>query len=166
VNEDAIEVRRFRRPDVDAVTELEKLVFPDPWTKNAFRREAEGSRGSWSRVAVDTATGSLIGYMVAWVVADETHLANLAVAPGARRRGVAQKMLDDLTAESERRGVRMIVLEVRRSNVAAQTLYRRNGFYTTMIRREYYRDNREDALVMVKPLNEAGRIPPLAGGHD
>ncbi len=166
MNEDAIEIRRFRRPDVDAVTELEKLIFPDPWNKNAFRREAEGSREGWSRVAVDGATKKVVGYMVAWVVADEAHLANLAVAPGERRRGVAQRFLDDLIAESKLRQARMIVLEVRRSNVAAQTLYRRNGFYTTMIRREYYRDNREDALVMVKPLNEAGRIPAFEGGRD
>jgi ribosomal-protein-alanine N-acetyltransferase len=166
VNEDTIEIRRLRRPDVDAVTELEKLIFPDPWNKNAFRRESDGSRESWSRVAIDVATRRLIGYMVAWVVADEAHLANLAVAPGARRRGVAQRLVDDLAAEAVRRKARMIVLEVRRSNVAAQALYRRNGFYTTMIRREYYRDNREDALVMVKPLNEAGQIPPLAGGRD
>ncbi len=160
-----IEIRRFRRSEVEAVTELEKLIFADPWTKNAFRREAEGGRESWSRVAIDDGTGSVLGYMVAWVVADEAHLANLAVAPAARGRGVAQRLLDDLIAESARRKARMIALEVRRSNVAAQGLYRKNGFYTTMIRREYYRDNREDALVMVKPLNEAGRIPPLAGGR-
>lgn len=166
MNDGAVEIRRFRRSDVDAVTELEKLIFPDPWTRNAFRREAEWGRENWSRVAVDPATRSVLGYMVAWVVADETHLANLAVAPAARRRGVAQRFLDDLIAESARRRSRMIVLEVRRSNVAAQALYRRNGFYTTMIRHEYYRDNREDALVMVKPLNEAGHIPPLEEGRD
>ena len=165
MNEEAITISRLRRSHVDAVTELEKLIFPDPWTRNAFRREAEGGPESWSRVAVEAPGERVLGYMIAWVVADEAHLANLAVAPGARRRRIGQRLLDDLIAEGVRRRARLIVLEVRRSNVAAQDLYRKNGFYTTMIRREYYRDNGEDALVMVKPLNEAGRIPPLAEGR-
>jgi ribosomal-protein-alanine N-acetyltransferase len=99
--------------------------------------------------------------MVAWFVADEAHLANIAVAPLARRRGLAQRLLDELVAESVRREARMVLLEVRRSNHAAQAFYRKNGFYLAGVRHRYYRDNGEDALIMVKPLNESGRLPAL-----
>jgi ribosomal-protein-alanine N-acetyltransferase len=87
------------------------------------------------------------------------------VAPRHRRRGLAQKLLDEMIVEGTERGARLVTLEVRRSNQSAQGLYRKNGFYTVMIRRAYYRDNQEDALVMVKPLSEAGRIPPLEGAR-
>jgi ribosomal-protein-alanine N-acetyltransferase len=160
-----IAIRRIRMEDVEEIAALERAIFPDPWTRGAFRHEAEGSPESWSRVAVEPADGGILGYMVAWVIADEAHLANLATAPAARRRGVAQRLVDDLLDEALRRGARMVLLEVRRSNLAAQQLYRKNGFYTTMIRREYYRDNLEDALVMVKPLNAAGRLPSLESGR-
>jgi ribosomal-protein-alanine N-acetyltransferase len=101
-----------------------------------------------------------VGYLVAWFVADEVHLANLAVVPDVRRRGLAQRFLGELESEGRRREARMVILEVRRSNAAAQGLYRKNGYYTVSIRRRYYRDNHEDALVMIKPLSESGRIVP------
>jgi ribosomal-protein-alanine N-acetyltransferase len=155
-----IAVRELRPSDVEEVVRLEREIFSDPWPESAFRREAEGEEGSWSRVALDGETGRLLGYLVAWFVADEAHLANVAVIPGARRGGVAQRLLDDLIGESHRRRGRMVILEVRRSNHAAQGLYRKNGFYTVVVRRRYYRDNEEDALVMIKPLAETGWVPP------
>jgi ribosomal-protein-alanine N-acetyltransferase len=99
---------------------------------------------------------------VAWFVADEVHLANVAVAPDMRRRGLAQRFLGELLEAGTARGSRIVVLEVRRSNVAAQALYQRNGFFTVMIRRGYYRNDKEDALVMIKHLEETK--PPVP--HD
>lgn len=145
--------------DVDSVARMEKSIFSDPWSRRVFAREAQLGDESYNRVAVDRKTGEILAYLVAWFVADELHLANIAVALSARRQGLAQRFLDEMEMEARRRAVRTIVLEVRRSNIAAQTLYKKNGFYTITVRRRYYQDNREDALVMVKPLNEAGTIP-------
>ncbi len=166
MNGDGVEIREMRVPDLRTVIALEREIFPDPWSREAFRREVEAAGVSWTRVAVDADTGSVIGYLVAWFVFDEVHLANVAVAPDARRRGVAQRFLDELAEEGRKRKARFIVLEVRRSNAAARRLYERNDYYTVDVRKGYYRNNREDAMVMVKPLSESGRITPREGVDD
>jgi ribosomal-protein-alanine N-acetyltransferase len=149
--------------DLDAVVRLENEIFSDPWPRSAFEREVRGENPEWPRVAVDTDTGDLLAYMVAWFVADEVHLANVATSPETRRRGVAQQLLEDLVREGRRRGARMVLLEVRRSNRAAQAFYRKNRFHFFSVRRGYYRDNREDALIMVKALDETEAGGPAPG---
>jgi len=147
--------------DVKAVAALEREVFSDPWSEASFRREVEeGGDTSWLRVVEEGPEGRLLGYCVAWFVADEVHLANVAVVPDARRRGLAQGFLEELLEAGRVRGGRIVVLEVRRSNLAAQALYRRNGFFTVMIRRGYYRNDKEDALVMIKHLSETDSLAP------
>jgi ribosomal-protein-alanine N-acetyltransferase len=157
--------RRMLPSDLDAVARLEEDTFSDPWPRSAFQREIEAGPPGWPRVAVDGETGEFLGYMIAWFVADEAHLANVAVVPEARRRGVAQRLLDDLVGDARERGARFILLEVRRSNLGAQALYHRNGFTLFTVRRAYYRDNREDALVLIKPLTPEGHLPPPAGSR-
>jgi ribosomal-protein-alanine N-acetyltransferase len=152
--------RRMTAGDLEHVVRIEGEIFSDPWPRSAFEREVLGDEAAWPRVAIDPEGGALVGYMVAWFVADEVHLANVGVAEEARRRGIAQQLLDELVAEGRRRAARVVLLEVRRSNLGAQTFYRKNGFYLLTVRRGYYRDNREDALVMAKPLDDRGRIPP------
>jgi ribosomal-protein-alanine N-acetyltransferase len=154
-----IVIRRMVLADVSAVAGMEQEIFSDPWSRNVFVREARGGEDTWTRVAV-TARGEVVGYMVAWFVADEVHLANLAVHPDHRRGGLGRRFLEELEDRGRQREARMVVLEVRRSNAAAQTLYRTLGYYPITIRRRYYADNREDAVVMIKPLTEAGRIAP------
>jgi len=147
--------------DVKAVAALEREVFSDPWSEASFRREVEeGGDTSWLRVVEEEPEGRLLGYCVAWFVADEVHLANVAVLPEARRGGLAQGFLEELLEAGRARGGRIVVLEVRRSNLAAQALYRRNGFFTVMIRRGYYRNDKEDALVMIKHLSETDSLAP------
>jgi len=151
-----VDIRPMTVKDVPQVGALEKEIFSDPWSEASFRREVEeGGETSWLRVAVEEGSERLVGYCVAWFVADEVHLANVAVAPDLRRRGLAQRILVELMEAGAAKGSRMVVLEVRRSNVAAQALYHRNGFFTAMIRRGYYRNDKEDALVMIKHLGEA-----------
>jgi ribosomal-protein-alanine N-acetyltransferase len=154
-------LRFLGRNDVAQIVALEKRIFPDPWSAEAFAGEAAPDPNRWARVAV-TETDEVAAYLIAWFVADEVHLGNVAVSPEHRRRGVGQRLLDELIEAGRRRRARLVTLEVRRSNRSAQLLYRKNGFYTVMIRRGYYRD-REDALVMIKPLNDSGRVPPLEG---
>jgi ribosomal-protein-alanine N-acetyltransferase len=155
--------RKMEPADVPAVAELERSIFGDPWPEAAFMREIDEVRTSWPRVAVDHETGEIIAYLVGWFIADEAHLANIAVHPRSRRQGLAQQLVNELIEEGLKRDSRFIVLEVRKSNRAARAFYGKNGFYPVTVRLRYYRDNGEDAIVMVKPLKESGRIPPAKG---
>ncbi len=136
--------------DLTEVAEIEKLCFRDPWSRASFEGELRAAPASWCRVL--RVEERIAGYMIAWFIEDEAHLANIAVAPWARRRRCAQTMLDHLLREAYLRGSRMIVLEVRRGNEAAIALYDRNGFVVGGIRKNYYNNPREDALVMIRSL--------------
>jgi ribosomal-protein-alanine N-acetyltransferase len=137
-------------PDLSEVAELEKVCFRDPWSRASFEAEVRAEPTSWCRII--RIGGRLTGYMIAWFIEDEAHLANIGVAPWARRQGQAQSMLDHLFREAYLRGSRVIVLEVRVSNEGAIILYERNGFVVGGVRRNYYNNPREDALVMVRSL--------------
>jgi ribosomal-protein-alanine N-acetyltransferase len=152
-------VRSMESRDVPAVVGLEREIFPDPWSRDAFQHEITLGGTAWCRVLLDEDREEVLGYLVAWFVADEVHLGNIAVAPWARRRGLAGRLLAELLAEGRRRGARLVTLEVRRSNRDAQALYRREGFTTVGIRRGYYEKNREDALVMELTLDGGGATP-------
>ena len=136
------------------VADLERRVFVDPWPPQAFRTDLADPRLAYLRVA--RRGGALVGYMVAWRVAVEMHLTNLAVHPDARRTGVARELLADLMAEARRVSAEVIALEVRASNVAAIELYRRHGFRQVAVRKAYYEVGREDALVMTLDLAAGG----------
>lgn len=155
-------IRELRPEDVPAILEIERAVFSDPWSQAMFEDECRSGSRSWNRVVVEADTNAILGYLVSWFIADEVHLANIAVVPRARRRGLADRLIRELEAEARGRRQRLILLEVRRSNRLAQALYRKHDFYTVSIRKRYY-ENREDALVMIKPLSESGRIPPADG---
>jgi len=140
----------MRPEDAAEVAELEKVCFHDPWSRASFEAELRAAPVSLCRVL--RLGERLAGYMIAWFIEDETHLANIAVAPWARRRGYAQTMLDHLLRECYLRGSRTVVLEVRISNQGAIDFYERNGFVPGGVRKHYYNNPREDALVMVRSL--------------
>ena len=135
---------------IDEVLEIEKLSFSDPWSREMFRSELEVGGGTYARMA--ERDGRLLGYSLAVLVADEAHLGNLAVHPDARGAGVGQALLDDLLAVSEKRRATRLTLEVRESNHGARKFYYRNGFIDVAIRKNYYRNPVEDAIVMLRSL--------------
>ncbi len=92
--------------------------------------------------------GRLAGYILAWLVGESGHIGNLATVPEERRRGVARRLLEDLLGRAGALRLRSLTLEVRVSNFAAQALYRAQGFRLAGLRRGYYRDTGEDALIM------------------
>lgn len=142
--------------DLAEVIALEGEVFGDPWSEAAFRAELQDApRLRWPLVA--RVGGALVGYLVAWFVADEAQISNLAVAPRWRRRGLGRRLLAAALREGCRRGCRAVFLEVRVSNRAAHRLYQQCGFRTVGRRRGYYPDTREDALVMRRALERAPR---------
>ncbi len=140
-----VSLRLLTAGDVPAVAAIECQVFSDPWPESFFHGELAQPAGY---AAIAEREGRLAGYLVAWLGADTGHLGNLAVVPGQRRRGVARRLLDDLLERAAGRGVHALTLEVRVSNFAAQSLYRGHGFRLAALRRGYYRDTGEDALVM------------------
>ncbi|TMQ70594.1 MAG: tRNA (adenosine(37)-N6)-threonylcarbamoyltransferase complex dimerization subunit type 1 TsaB [Candidatus Eisenbacteria bacterium] len=144
-----ITIRPMRDEDLPGIVAVERLVFSDPWPESFFRGELS-ERLVHARVA--EREGRLAGYAVAWLGVGSGHLANLAVTPDQRRRGVARALLADLFEEAGRRGVESLTLEVRASNFEAQGLYFAHGFRLAGLRRAYYRDTGEDALVLERRL--------------
>jgi ribosomal-protein-alanine N-acetyltransferase len=138
-------LRPLAAGDVPAVAQIERQVFSDPWPESFFHGELK-QPAVYAMIA--EREGRLAGYLVAWIAGGVGHLGNLAVTPGQRRRGVARRLLDDLLARAVEARVHSLSLEVRVSNFAAQGLYRAHGFRLAGLRRGYYRDTAEDALVM------------------
>ena len=139
--------------DLDAVMEIERLSFPTPWLRQAFEEELARP---WARVEIlrDTASGRCVAFADYWLVADELHVLNIATHPEARRRGHGAHLLRHILQVARLASYRSIELEVRRSNLAAQTLYHRFEFQQVGIRPRYYEDNDEDAIVMTLRLRD------------
>ena len=153
-----LEIRRMRPDDLDEVMAIERAAFRHPWSPELFRRELEHD---WSTilVAVEPLTSAsgkgserIVAFLIYWLVHDEVHILNVAVAPEHRRKGLARMLM----AETERRAVQaaaaLLTLEVRRSNTAALELYREFDYRAVGVRPNYYVDEGEDAIVMVKEL--------------
>lgn len=163
---DGFTVRPMVEEDLDAVVALEQACFGDPWSRQSFEAEiGDPDDIRWARVALRGQR--LAGYVIAWFVLDEAHIANLAVAPMFRFLGLGRRMLALAIAEARARRARWLGLEVRPSNAAALALYQGLGFRLTRVRKGYYQDNREDALVLTldltgsRPAGEPGG--PAAG---
>ena len=148
-------IRPLRREDVAGVAAIEREVFSDPWPESFFHGEL-AQPGVYATIA--ERGGRLAGYLVAWLSGAAGHVGNLAVAPGERRRGVARSLLEDLLDRTGPLGIKSLALEVRVSNFAAQALYRAYGFRLAGIRRGYYRDTGEDALIMEWRAHAAGQL--------
>jgi ribosomal-protein-alanine N-acetyltransferase len=149
-----LEFRRLEARDLAAVEAIERRSYPTPWSRSMFAGEIT-KPSSICLGAFDADTGVLLGYLIISRYVDAWHVMNVAVEPKHRRRGIATALLDrlfELTADDGRRGY---TLEVRVSNTQAIALYERLGFESRGIRRGYYTDNREDALIMWKdPVHE------------
>jgi ribosomal-protein-alanine N-acetyltransferase len=142
-------VRPATAADLDGVLAIEHASFSDPWSRGSFR-SLLGASHVYFPVVEDA--GAPVAFAVALFAADEGELANLAVAPVARTRGLGAQLLDDVLTVASARGARTVWLEVRESNVAARGLYGSRGFVEVGRRRRYYDDPVEDALVLRRSL--------------
>lgn len=148
--EDDVVIDDMKEGDLIEVMGIENEAFSDPWTIDMFYSELFNS---FSRIwAVRERSGNLIGYICFWRVVDETHILNLAVKNHFRRKGIASKILQFAISYWKKDGVKTVLLEVRRSNMAAQELYEKLGFSVILIRTRYYKKPAEDALVMALEL--------------
>ena len=141
----AVDVRPLRPVDLDAIERIERRAYPTPWSRSMFAGELSKPSG----ICLGAFQGEdMLGYLIVARYVDAWHVMNVAVDPAWRGRGVARALLDklfELTGEDIDRGY---TLEVRVSNDSAIGLYRDLGFVETGVRRGYYTDNREDALIM------------------
>jgi [ribosomal protein S18]-alanine N-acetyltransferase len=143
-----MKIRDATRRDLPGIIEIERLAFDNPWSRDSFVRELSLP---FSRliVASNSPDGDerLVGFLCRWLVADECHILNVAVHPRMRRKGIADQLMCNALAEAKARKAQVVSLEVRRSNLAARSLYRKFDFEERRLRRNYYGPG-EDAIVM------------------
>ena len=142
-----IEIVKMEEFHVAQIAQLEKLCFSDPWSEKSVASELNNKLALWL-VAVD---GSRVaGYVGSQTVIDETDMMNIAVHPDYRRRGIAERLVKDLVAQLNVLGSRALMLEVRASNAPAIALYEKQGFRQVGLRKNYYRNPKEDAMILRK----------------
>ena len=136
------------------VAALENICFPaDPWSEALFREALDNP--SAAILLAQGEGGALLGYAVLAAVLDEGNLDNIAVAPAARRQGVADALLSAITGFG-RENLSRLTLEVRASNAPAIALYEKHGFHPAGLRRDYYHSPKEDALIMTRDFKGGG----------
>ena len=140
--------------DLDEVIAIEEVSFPTPWSRTLFLEEI-AREFSDALVAVPGEGGGVQGYSICWTVADESHLLNIAVRPDARGQGVGTALLLSCIRRCARAGAGRIHLEVRAGNGAALRMYEREGFSHVGLRRGYYTDTGEDAILLSRDLKES-----------
>ena len=150
-----IEFRKLKLRDLNAIEEIERTSYPTPWSRSMFAGEL-AKPSSICLGAVEAEKEELVGYLIISRYVDAWHVMNVAVSPSHQGRGIATQLLEHLfevTRDDERRGY---TLEVRLSNTDAIRLYEKLGFERRGIRRGYYTDNREDALIMWRDARHSG----------
>lgn len=151
----AVEFRPCTAEDLDAITRIERRTFPTPWPRSQFASLLAMREGlGWISALPG---GPVVGYAIGWVAADEAELADLAVVEARRGEGIGTELVRAFGTEAGVRGARRLYLEVRVSNTAALRFYRRLGFERVGRRPAYYREPREDALVLGVDLPLRGR---------
>lgn len=142
--------RRMRAEDVERVVAIETEAFTSPWKADTFETLLDRP-GAELWVLDDRGVG-VVGYAVLWCILDQGELANIAVVPSHRGRGHGTQLLTHVLSVARERGVQTLYLEVRVSNTRAAELYARFGFTQVGVRRNYYEDPREDAILMMMRL--------------
>ncbi|NLL47048.1 MAG: ribosomal protein S18-alanine N-acetyltransferase [Firmicutes bacterium] len=136
--------------DIPLVQLVERKCFTTPWSRNIFVSEV--TRNDNAIYIVAMVGERIVGYAGIWIILDEGHITNIAVDPAFQRQGIGEGLLNVLTQAAVARGVIAMTLEVRVSNTGAQALYSKLGFVPNGIRKQYYQDDKEDALIMWREL--------------
>jgi ribosomal-protein-alanine N-acetyltransferase len=139
-------IRDMTLSDLEGVIALERRIFPTPWTQEIF--EYEMRRQERALYLVVEVQGEIIGYLGAQVLGDEIHLTNMAIEPGMRRRGIGTALMLECLCRGIEQDTRWMTLEVRENNLEARGFYGRFGFRDMGLRKNYYVDTGEDAVIM------------------
>ena len=143
-----MKIERVEPEDIKDVLEIENNSFKDPWSRFAFESELVNNDSIFLK-AIEY--NKIIGYIIVRKLIDEFHIMNVAIAPEYRKKGFAQKLIDHILQNLS--SGKLLLLEVRKSNQAAISLYQKNGFTILHTRKAYYSDG-EDAIVMTKDITE------------
>ena len=152
--------REMMLSDLDATMEIEALSFRTPWSRRSFVSEL--TENIYAHYLVVEVGDRIVAYSGMWVIIDEAHITNIAVLPDFRRQGLGERLMKEMMGRAKSRGATKMTLEVRVSNATAQRLYERLGFAARGIRRGYYSDTGEDAIVMW--LDDLGPPGAVTGG--
>lgn len=145
-----LRLRKMEFSDISRVLEIDRLSFTLPWTENNFRFEVTENPASrpWVADVIQDGSQTVAAMAVIWIILDEAHIGTIAVHPDFRRSGIGSRFLASILLAAKAEGVEKAFLEVRSSNHAARTLYQKFGFVEDGLRRHYYSDNGEDAVMM------------------
>jgi ribosomal-protein-alanine N-acetyltransferase len=141
-------IRTASIKDLPMLLAIERLAFPSPWTEEHFRYELE--QNPYAFVMVATIDDKVVGYLDFWITFQQAQINNLAVIPSLKRKGIGQILLQDAIKRIDAEGCLSITLEVRISNLAAQTLYQKHGFKILLTKPRYYADGEDDYLMEKK----------------
>lgn len=140
-----VTIDRMKHTDVPRVAELDRQCFTTPWHESAYYTEV-ANRSAYYIVA--RLGEEIVGYSGMWIIMDESHITTIGVDANYRGKKIGEQILLAMIEESYRRGAKRATLEVRETNAIAQNLYRKYGFVPAAIRKKYYSDNDENAVVM------------------
>ena len=139
--------RKIAKEDVDAVTQLEKTCFSQPWPRSAFAEIVEKEDADYY-LAEETESGRIVGGCALFDIVGEGNITNVAVSPDYRNKGIGSKLIAYLLEQGEARGIREFTLEVRVSNAPAIAIYEKAGFVSEGIRPGFYSHPKEDGMIM------------------
>ena len=142
----AVTIRAMRIDDIEYVSRLERRCYTLPWSSSAYVTEV-GNPNAYYTVAV-LSDGTIAGYAGMWVIMDELHMTTIAVDPSVRGLKIGERLLLDVIEEGITRGAERATLEVRERNTVAHNLYVKYGFEDVAVRKNYYSDNGENAIIM------------------
>lgn len=148
MNNNGIEIRVANLEDIFSIYEISTLCFPISWSITSIKGEL--SSNTHARYVVAVENGTVVGFAGLWIIVDEGHVTNVAVHPDFRRKGIGTLLMDKLMFISKNENLIGLTLEVRKSNLSAQNLYKQFGFVEEGVRKNYYSDNGEDAIIMWK----------------
>ena len=140
-----LEIREFNINDIEELYEVELTSFTDPWSKESFKEELNNEIAHY---LVGSINNKVVAYIGAWFILDEAHITNVAVKSDFRRQKIAKQLITAFIVLAKKHQITSITLEVRASNIPAQSLYQQFGFEKQGLRKRYYADNNEDAIIM------------------
>lgn len=152
--EDSFILRPMVFDDLEEIDILEKKCFTDPWNLETFVHEITRNHMASYVVAVDEKNNKIAGYAGMWIVLDEAHITNVAVLPEYRGKKIGKMLMERQVKDSIVAGAVKMSLEARVSNITAINLYKKTGFIEVGVRKKYYDDNNEDAVIMWKYYEE------------
>jgi [ribosomal protein S18]-alanine N-acetyltransferase len=135
----------MKEEDIDDILDISSLSFSISWSKDSYTQELSNPIARYLVCKIDN---KVVGFVGTWIVLDEAHITNIAVHPNYRKQGIGSKLLSEFLEYCKNQGCVAFTLEVRSGNKAAKALYENHNFKQEGIRKGYYEDNKEDAIIM------------------